>query len=409
MEIKGSPPSVTTTPTPGGSATNAHPLRALSGLHVGQTVAATVAESSNGRFALLQIQNHPLRVETPAPLLTGQRIAVEILQLAPQPVLRLQSLPATAQGGSEAIDSALRQALPKQSGLAPLLANLNLLSQSQQSATALAPALLASIKRVISNLPQRSQATTSSGLKEALQRSGLFLEHSLAHRPPPSAARLEDLKASLLQLLAQSRAAARQAPRPAVTALSPVIPQTAIPLPPRRTQQTAPQPGAAPTLAGVTNLFQIAGEIGRQTEGALARLLLQQLASLPQQDQNSPLWTFELPLHHQGRSDLFQLTLQQEGRGGQEGQRPRHSVMLSFELEGLGPIHIKVNHAAEQISATLWAEEQATATLVRQEVKELRRRLEKAGVVTGQLHCHHGRPPEPATADTRPTVLDIRV
>ena len=414
MEIKGAPlpPSSSSNQT---ALAEKPAIATLAGFRVGQTLQAVVVKAVVNQTALLQVNNQQLRVETLAPLSVGQRLAVEVVQIEPRPILRLQALPPTTPISAEQVaNAALKQALPRQTGLAPLLANLHFLSQSQQVSTTLAPLVLESIKKVIANLPKRSQVTTAEGLKAALKDSGLFLENKLASAPTNSTAG-RDIKAILSQLMAQIRQAPQTGnqtttplgPQAAVTALSAVNAQ--VPPPPQRSARSQPQAQANPTLVGITSVLNVLGEIGKQTEGALARLLLHQLASLPQQDQNTALWMFELPVQHQGKTDLFQFTIQEEEREKDDQDQPRYSIFLSFDLAGLGPVHIKLSYARERIYATAWAEEQATASLLQQEMKELSHRFEKAGITVGHLRCQHGTPPEPAIRCVHQSVLDINV
>ncbi len=421
MEIKnsGSIPSPISTPNP----QLKPPLPGLANSRVGETLQAVVIKVTEEQSALLKIGAESLRVETTAPLRAGQRIGVEVVQLNPKPILRLPVLPfgSTPPSAEQVINSALKQALPKQSGLAPLLANLNALSQAPQLSATLAPLVKASIKKVVDSIAPRSQTTHAAGLKKALRASGLFLENRLANGT--AAFDMRDLKATLLQLMTQTRAATQNAPsaalssnpQPAITAISPAsvqaTPPALPPIPPQRSAPPQPPSRATSTLNGTPHLRQILGEISRQTEGALARLVLHQLASLPQQDQTTPSWTFELPVQDREKTDLFQFTIQEEGEGEKKKKpsQPRYTVTLSFDLEGLGAIHAKINYAHEQINATLWAEEQTTARLVQKEIRALSQRLEYAGVVIGQLHCQHGTPPAPVIHTAQQTVLDISV
>ena len=393
-------------------------------LRVGQILRAVVIQARLNQNTLLQVGNRQLRVETQAPLKAGQRIEMEVIQIEPKPQLRLRTALPAATPMTETVNAALKQALPKQAGLAPLLANLNFLNQSQQASSALPAPLTEAIKKIIKNLPQRTQATSAEGLKQAIKNSGLFLENRLATQQRGQNTQQGDFKAALMQLLALAKPPTRgegapitpvplsqagQTP-PQATLLAgqqplPLLP----PAPPQRPARAQPQGSSPATAAGMTNLLQLMTELGRQAEGALARLTLLQLAALQQQDPANPSWTMELPVQNQDRTDLFQIIIDEERSQRGEDQKKRWSIMLSFELENLGPIYVKLNYIDDQVLTTVWAENSQTAELIRQEMGELSRRFDKAGINTGSLHCHHGSPPQATQAEATQTVLDIRV
>ena len=386
-------------------------LNALAQLRVGQILQAVVLKATVDKIALLQVRNQQIRVETQAPLTQGQRIEAEVVQIGANPILKLRTPIQTPSSAPQAINTAMKQALPKQMGLAPLLANLRALSRVQSASNLLPPLISEAIKKVISSLPQRGQVTTASGLKEALRNSGLFLENKLSASKSNEAGTLaKDVKTSLLQLIAQTSAstkAAGQTPVPQATLITTEAKSLATP--PLRPAKPQPQGKALPTTSGMSNLLQILGEVGKQAEGALARLNLLQLTSLPQQDQSNPLWFFELPIHDQDKTDIFQLIVEEESNEQEDAQNKQWGIMLSFDLENLGPMYVKLNYFNEQISATVWAENSKTAAFVNRELSELSKRFEQAEVEIGKLHCQQGTPSETEITSVNQTVLDIKV
>lgn len=144
-----------------------------------------------------------------------------------------------------------------------------------------------------------------------------------------------------------------------------------------------------------TNLLQ-------QTEAALARIQLHQLAALPREGERGLLeWLLEVPIRRGEDIDLWSMRVFSEHRQQQHEtpqQAPNWSVQLAFDLPGLGPMQAQVQLAGEQVSTRFWTEHQDTLPLLRGHMHELRQALSEAGLDVGELECQPG--PRPAVKST---------
>jgi hypothetical protein len=146
-----------------------------------------------------------------------------------------------------------------------------------------------------------------------------------------------------------------------------------------------------------------------ETDGALARLELSQWASRPSPQQPHPLWTLELPVTRDQRTDLFQLRIEEDAEASRDIPPPRPwSVMLAFDLPSLGPVHARLTIHGQQVSTTLWAERAGTAALFDQHLADLRAGLQRAGVMVGRLSCTVGAPLAPPPPAAGPGLVDER-
>lgn len=407
MEINGLPPP--------------QPLKLLTTLvdswRVGQILQATVIRPLSPQIVLLQINQQTLPAETPINLTAGQRLELQITQLTPKPILNIQ-LPAPE---SPVVQNALRDALPRQTGLAPLLSNLNWIATQQSEQARLLPApVVVAARDLLNKLTNSEKITQPNVLKTAISDSGLLLERKLIDPPrrenPAEFDR--DIKALLLRLLNVTTQNRPATPSPLTTATStnmtatvlPPLPSpVAVPLPPPQHLTPKAEPTADATLQQLSNLLQVMHELGRQTEGSLARLQLQQLNSLPQPDQPTQLWSFELPIRHQDQVNVFQFFIEGEAASGKrQPQKKRWSVNVAFDLKELGPAYARLGMEDETVSATFWAERQGTMELIHQHLDELGQRFRRAGIKPNALQCFCGTPP---ALKTRPktTSLDISV
>lgn len=438
------PPTGPILPAPAASAPP--PADTLSTWRVGQVLAATVMANPQPGQSELRIGNLLVRAQTGTlELSPGQNLRLEVASLKEQPVLKLLSLLQ-----QNPVLLAVRDTLPRQQPLAPLFSALaRLATGSAQSQNAPAP-LARLAQEFLNRLPDTQSVATAGGLRQALRDSGLFLETKLVHATtlPPGArgetfqrAHLDrDIKANLLRLVsvlkenaANSAPAAGRGAAPgnapaapagaalpaqlatALAAAAPRAPFTATPVdvgvPLQRGQPPLPPLTLARVLKG-QELTMTPRELQLQAEGALARVQLNQLSSLPQERQPGMEWLVELPVRRQQETDIWNLRISRDperdtGRGPADGAAG-WSVMLAFDLPGLGPMQTRVNLRGEQISAQFFSQTPGILSLIREHLPMLQARLRQAGLQIDELSCHHGQIPAPITPQ-RTRLLDERV
>jgi hypothetical protein len=444
------PPTGPTAPT----AAVAVPARgdtALSTWRVGQVLAATVVTSPQAGRAELRIGTLPVTAQTGNLQLTpGQTLRLEVASLKQLPVLKLLGVLQQSP-----VDQAVRDALPRQQPLMPLLSALTRLGAGGP----LPPEVARFARELISRLPDPASVTQPAGLRQALRDSGLFLEAKLA-RPAaltaapgtnPAAARggefAGDLKANLLRLLralretaansapvgprvaggspgAAAAASAATTPPPAAQLAAALAAAGVRPLPGappldpsaplQRGQPPQPPPAALAQLARLQEQTLSRSELLRQVEGALARVQLNQLSSLPQERAQPPEWLIELPVRREGETDVWGLRISRdpERDGGRDAGRdgdggPGWTVMLAFDLPGIGPMQSRINLRGEQVGAQFFSREPGILPLVAEHLPLLQARLQQAGLRVADLTCHHGQIPAPAAAP-KTGILDDR-
>jgi hypothetical protein len=323
---------------------------------VGQVLAATVVSSPQPGRAELRIGNLQVAAQTGNLQLTpGQALRLEVASLKEVPVLKLLGVLQ-----QNPVNQAVRDALPRQQPLAPLLGMLARIGAGGQ----LPPEIARLAQELMARLPTPASVGNPTGLRQALRDSGLFLEAKLARTTPPQvaaapggnpapakAAELSgDLKANLLRLVQALRNnAANSAPagaRPAGG--TPGVPAAATPGTP--VLATAPLPAAAlaaarlppgtlldpgaplqrghpplpPVAAQFARLQEQAmnrGELLRQAEGALARVQLNQLSSLPQERAQAAEWLIEMPVRRDGETDVWGLRISRDPERGRRARR----------------------------------------------------------------------------------------
>jgi hypothetical protein len=395
---------------------------------------------------------------------------------------------------------AAQTAATEQDSLAPLFANLG----AAASSDSLPPKLQQAIAQVLAQQTSLDQNLGGNDIKTAFQKSGIFLEASLATGSvPPSG--VSDLKAALIVLrqtlqsalgadgttTAQAAPAAEQAgpqtaavpglasglepaepsaldvqeillpqarllvaedivqlrggapsalaaaldsgpsagatlnllqealqelgdpARPAATPkdarTDDVTVHTNTPPPPFRGALPAAQPVASPSIAPHAPLSETAHHLLDDTDAAIARQTLLQVASLPDRidasgpkiDTTAPRWNFEIPFVTPQGTAMAQFEISRDG-GGHEVESAKRvwRARFSLDVEPAGPIHALVSLVGEKTSVRMWAERPATAAQLRAGVSQLSQALSRADLQPGDIVIRAGAPPagDPAKA-----------
>lgn len=373
-----------------------------------------------------------------------------------------------------AVSTAVHTAATQQGSQAPLFANLATATGSKT----LPPQLQQAVTLVLAQRTSLDQNLTGGEVKNAFQKSGLFLEASLASPSPPVG--IPDLKAALIVLrqtllsslggTAAGTDAADAAAPPLAPSLSPDadapdirLPQgrlaaagdllasgggsraaTAAALnvlqeslqelgsvpppamgsakelrhggevafqastpPPFRGAQPSAQPVALPSLPADAPPAVAARQLLGDTEAAIARQTLLQVASLPDRidasapriDPAAPRWHFEIPFATPQGTAMAEFEISRDGGDSEvEAAKRIWQARFSLDVEPAGPVHALVSLIGDTTSVRMWAERPETATQLRAGAAQLSQALTKAELLPGDIVIGDGRPPQSAPA-----------
>lgn len=404
-----------------------------------------------------------------------------------------------------AVTAASAEAVTKQGSQAPLFANL----ASVVTGSDLPVGLKQAVLDVLAQQTPLNTALDGGDIESAFQKSGLFLEASLAANTSPPSGTMPDLKAALLVLrqtlaatsgsletgapptqavaiatnaVAAAQAAsspprvageAAQAPLPeaeiaqspqaprnanvvaAVLANIVEAPQAALPRtisaglaasllqevtqnlprmtgnvpgsnkavsdshafeaatrttpPPFRGALPSPQAVASPSLTPDTPLAATVHRLLDDTDAAIARQTLLQVASLPDRvdasghriDPTAPQWNFEIPFATPQGTAMAQFEISRDG-GNEQADPAKRAWRARFTLnvEPSGPVHALITLNGDKTFVRMWAERPATAQQLRAGIGELNQALTKAELKPGDIVVRDGTPPQAAPART---------
>ena len=388
-----------------------------------------------------------------------------------------------------AVSAAAQAAVSEQDSLAPLFANLG----AAVFSSSLPPKLREAVAQVLAQQTSLDQNLDGGDIKTAFQKSGIFLEASLAAGSvPPNG--IPDLKAALIVLrqtlqsalglnATPAPAGPQQAALPQAATVNPAPPlspnvdvqeillpqarlpagetvaltaqaargafialqgeghstgatlsllqealhelgipmraavtprevrggevtfQTNTPPPPVRGAPPAAQPIATPTLAPQAPLETTAHHLLGDTDAAIARQTLLQVASLPDRvdpsaprlDATAPRWHFEIPFATPQGTAMAQFEISRDG-GHEEVEAAKRvwRARFSLDVEPAGPVHALISLTGEKTSVRLWAERPATAEQLRAGTSQLSQALSRAELQPGDIVIRDGAPPQAA-------------
>ncbi len=163
-----------------------------------------------------------------------------------------------------------------------------------------------------------------------------------------------------------------------------------------------PQAAVQATIDLINRIGNLRTDLLRQTETALARIQLHQLASQPREAERGLLeWLFELPVRRGDDIDLWSIRFAREQTDSHaKKRRAQHSwsVQLAFDLPGLGPVQAQISLRGERVSTRFWAGQEQVLPLFRDNLQALQKMFGDAGLEVGELDCVPGPMPSGAAA-----------
>jgi hypothetical protein len=142
-------------------------------------------------------------------------------------------------------------------------------------------------------------------------------------------------------------------------------------------------------------------------DGAIARQVLLQVASLPERsdasgvrvDAGASHWNFEIPFATPQGTAMAQFEISRDGGGNEVAATKRvWRARFSLDVEPAGPVHALISYSSERTSVRMWAERPATVAQMRAGAAELGQALSRAELQPGDIVVHEGTPPQSAAA-----------
>lgn len=268
-------------------------------------------------------------------------------------------------------------------------------------------ALAQAILELVGGSPTLAPAATSAdaAVRAAASSAALNLLQEVLQASPAIAANVSNLvlqNSQLLSLLPVINGTRTQA---AID--DDAFARTSIPPPPINGALPSAQPVAPATLAAHVPVETALQHLLGDTDGAIARQTLLQIASLPGQadpsasrvDASAPRWNFEIPFATPQGTAMAQFEISRDGAGREvAAAKATWRARFSLNVEPAGPVHALVSLNGDRTSVKMWAERPSTATQLRAGVSQLTQALSRAELTPGDIVIRDGAPQPPAPA-----------
>jgi len=288
---------------------------------------------------------------------------------------------------AQAVLNQATQAAARQDSVLPLLQNLAALQG--QIAEMPRPVAEAAMRLLAGRINLDRGVPDAAALKQAVTRSGVFLEAlSKAGLAPQG-----DAKAALLALRDTLGAWLGEE-------VAPVNPVTRRPPPPTRGAQPRGVRSEPPTLPENAAPREAGRVLLGQAEAALSRVRLLQLASLPLDAARAAApgavgtaeWNLELPMMLGHELALAPLQISRDGKGRRDRRERGWRVAFSLDFPALGEVGAQVSLLGESTNVVIWAEEAGTAAALEEMLPGLTPALMARGLEVGSVRVRRGRP-----------------
>lgn len=183
---------------------------------------------------------------------------------------------------------------------------------------------------------------------------------------------------------------------------------TNVPPPPIGGALPTAQPVLPATLVSNSPAESAMHRLLADTDAAIARQTLLQVASLPGQadpatgrvDPVAQRWNFEIPFMTPQGTAMAQFEISRDGGGDNEVAAAKQvwRARFSLDVEPAGPVHALVSLVGDRTSVRMWAERPATAAQLRAGAAQLSQALSKAELKPGDIVIRDGVPPQPVPA-----------
>jgi Flagellar hook-length control protein FliK len=308
--------------------------------------------------------------------------------------------PGTSSGG--AFSTILAQAAGSLMASPSLVPDAHVLESLQQQVARVASDDSTGLQDTPDILPAASP--TSAGLRVANTAAALSLmqEAQQAGHPAAAAAALQVDDQLVLDLLPMPKSLTT--PRINITGVA----HTDAPPPPIRGALPSAQPAAPSTLSPNMPLASTMRHLLADTDAAIARQTLLQVASLPDRtdtpaarlDATTPRWNFEIPFATPHGTAIAQFEISRDGGNDGEAEAAQKvwRARFSLDVEPAGPVHALVSLQGDKTSVRMWAERPGTAEQLRAGAAQLSQALVRAELKPGDIVIREGAPVQVAPA-----------
>ena len=307
---------------------------------------------------LLSSPNQPLSTRNLLPpLKLGQQIQFEVVKTGSNPIFKLVGTQPTTHLVNQQVIDTIKQVLPIQTPPTELINQLIINLPKIKNSESISDNLKRLAKEILESLPKLKNTRNPQQLKKAITNSGLFLEAKLA---TPNNETKSDFPTDFKNKLLKFQHALKQE------------------LEVKNNQKTS------------SNELNLLKEMQQKTESSLARVILNQLNSLPKEEGVKQMWLLDLPFINKETAESVKIEVDREQHSNPDENEENWAVTLTITPPGLATIHCKISCLDKIINTRFWSDSQGVVDKISQHLDYLDQQLKAEGLETGHLSAHRG-------------------
>jgi flagellar hook-length control protein FliK len=401
---------------------------------LGQILNAAVTGRKSADTLILQIQNQQIEAKTnpDKAINVGEQLKLVVEKTSNPVVLRVLQQD-SAKVIHEIKQQLLRESMPKQESMKKLTTILNQVSNNVREVIKLLPAPIEQqFKKLIEHLPTKTNLNNETGLKTAIKNSGVFLELKLLTEISNKKSSAESLKTTgktakhdSSQILSQTRYQGMTKDLKAnLLQLSDVISkykQQTKNLDSNFIKQAQIAPFFEAVKKSTSRMENNAKEIelalklntenlNRQIESSIARIEVNQSKAIVTHDNQTPIWSIEIPVKNKQDIDLVKLNIQANRDSKSKNTKEQlWTANLKIDFANIGAVSAKLSIIDKEVNATLWSENETLNELINDNLFLLNKQIERCGLSTGKIICLKEMPVEQKIQSSDNNLISITI
>ena len=150
--------------------------------------------------------------------------------------------------------------------------------------------------------------------------------------------------------------------------------------------------------------------LNKQIESSIARIEVNQSKAVVSYDNQSPLWSIEVPVKDEKDIDLLKLNIHEDKDPNNDDKKNRHwTTDLKITFENIGSLSAKLSIIDKEVNAILWSDNQILNSLIEDNLAVLNKKIELHGLTTGKITCLKEAPVEQAVSHTNNNLISITI
>jgi hypothetical protein len=131
-----------------------------------------------------------------------------------------------------------------------------------------------------------------------------------------------------------------------------------------------------------------------KTENALAKVVLDQLHSVPKDDSGKQVWAFELPFLMNQHVETLKMEIQRDKKNAAADTSTQHwSVNLTLTPPNLGEVQCVISYQNGVVNTYFKNQQPQTTNLITQHLDGLKQQMQRVGLIAGLMSAHNNFPP----------------